>query len=336
MYRRSSGAGIPEILLFTISSLVLYYLGVGVALFLVPLQILASRRGPSTLLVACLFFLACFAGLRLAPLLFSRGAAQPGILTLLEVVIVAGLMGGLLVVNLSLTRWKRTLYKISAATALAGVVAAALGWWLSSSASFHQAMQQLYAEISQTLSSILVPAGGASGSAVQSLFSPATLQKLSQAYLVRTVLLDVLVFLSFSWWLGQALSSRALAVLGKPVFRFSAFHLESFWLWPLILCGAVVLLDLFFGLEPWSYAAWNVGLAVLFLYGLQALAIVRFVFEKYRLPRLLWVLLLIGLAVLCASPQAGLYVLLIIPTFGVSEQWVRYRIPREPMPTERQ
>jgi len=153
---------------------------------------------------------------------------------------------------------------------------------------------------------------------------------------VRTVLLDVLVFLSFSWWLGQALSSRALAVLGKPVFRFSAFHLESFWLWPLILCGAVVLLDLFFGLEPWSYAAWNVGLAVLFLYGLQALAIVRFVFEKFRVAGVVWVLLLVGLAVLCASPQVGLYVLLIIPTFGVSEQWVRYRIPREPMPTERQ
>ena len=118
-------------------------------------------------------------------------------------------------------------------------------------------------------------------------------------------------------------------------FRFSAFRLESGWLWPLIVSGALVLADLFFGISAWAYAAWNIGLVLLFLFGLQGLAIVLFLFEKYRVPRLLWFLFIVGLAVLAASPGAGLFFVLVIPVLGISENWIRYRIPRAPAPTER-
>ena len=45
MYQRSAGGRWLEILLFTTSSLILYHTGVGIILFLVPLQVVASRRG---------------------------------------------------------------------------------------------------------------------------------------------------------------------------------------------------------------------------------------------------------------------------------------------------
>jgi asparagine N-glycosylation enzyme membrane subunit Stt3 len=77
-----------------------------------------------------------------------------------------------------------------------------------------------------------------------------------------------------------------------------------------------------------------VGLVLLFLYGLQGMAILRFLFEKHGIPRILWLLLVAGLAVLAASPRAGRVVILAVPLFGVSENWIRYRVPRSAAPTE--
>jgi uncharacterized protein YybS (DUF2232 family) len=95
-----------------------------------------------------------------------------------------------------------------------------------------------------------------------------------------------------------------------------------------------VLADLFFGIGGWAYVAWNVGLVLLFLFGLQGMAIIHFLFEKYKVPRLLWVLLVAGLVILAVSPGIGLFIVLVIPVFGISENWIRYRIPREAAPTE--
>ncbi len=73
---------------------------------------------------------------------------------------------------------------------------------------------------------------------------------------------------------------------------------------------------------------------LLFLYGLQGLAIIRFIFEKHGVPRFLWLLVIVGLAMLSASPRAGPFVILAVPAFGVSENWIRYRVPRDAEPTE--
>jgi hypothetical protein len=96
----------------------------------------------------------------------------------------------------------------------------------------------------------------------------------------------------------------------------------------------LVLADLFFGISYWAYAAWNIGLVLLFLFGLQGMAIMLFIFEKHRVPRLFWFLLVGGLVVLAASPGAGLFIVLAVPVLGISENWIRYRIHREAAPTE--
>jgi hypothetical protein len=105
------------------------------------------------------------------------------------------------------------------------------------------------------------------------------------------------------------------------------FRLEAAFLWPLIASWAAIGMDLLVGLAGFSYLAWNAGLAMLFLYGLQGLAILRFLFEKHRLPRFLWFVLVAGLLALAASPRAGLAVAVALPLFGVSENWIRYRVP---------
>jgi len=334
MYRKSTGGLWLEIVLFTISSLFLYHTGMGVALFLVPLQVVASRRGVRALVAACGVFLAVFLAIRLFPLL-QPGTPSPDVLVAVEVGFVLVLLIGMVIVNLPFRGRPRTLVMLLSATAVAALAAVPAAMLLPGYAPFQQSMTNLFSDVSKTLSGVISSADVTAGSFFASLLVPARLQALTQAYVLRSFLADVVVLLSFSWWAGQASAARTSALLGvRPTFRFAAFRIEGWYVWPLIFSGALILADLFFGISVWAYVAWNVGLVLLFLYGLQGMAILRFLFEKHGIPRILWLLLIAALVVLAASPRAGLFVILAVPLLGVSENWIRFRVPRNTAPTE--
>jgi hypothetical protein len=338
MNQRPSGSGgrYFEILLFTLSSLLLYHTGVGIVLFLVPLQVVASRRGLKGLAVADGMFLVVFLAIRFWPLVMSGGRTPIDILGWLEIALVVLFLLGVVIVNIPLGRRPRTLILILAATGVAGAAALPAALLLPGNAAFQASMSQMFAEVSRVLSGVFAPAAdGVGASFFASLLAPETLRKMTQEYFLRSMLVDYIALLTFSWWAGQAGASRTPVLFGaEPRFRFSGFRLESWWLWPFMAAAALVLLDLFFGLSFWAYAAWNVGLVLLFLYGLQGMAIVWFLFEKHHIPRFLWILLIVGILVLAASPGAGLYIVLVVPLFGISENWIRYRVPRNTAPTE--
>ena len=336
MYQRSSRGHYFEVLLFTLSSLLLYHTGVGFVLFLVPLQIVASRRGIGSLALAGGAFFTVFLLIRLWPAISSPSHDLPDIMGTIEIGLAGVLLLGMIIVNLPLKQRPRTLAMLLAATGLAGAVALPAAVWLSGKPEFQQSMNLLFAEISKTLSSMVAPATDSGAAAFfAQMVQPDRLRRLSEAYLLRSLLADYAVLLAFSWWAGQAAAHRARALTGaSSAFRLSLFKLETGWLWPLIISGALVLADLFFGISYWAYAAWNIGLVLLFLFGLQGMAIVLFIFEKHRVPRLFWFLLVVGLLVLAASPGAGLFIVLAVPVLGISENWIRLRIPREAAPTE--
>ena len=335
MYRKSTGGLWLEIVLFTVSSLFLYHTGMGIGLFLIPLQVVASRRGIQALVAASGVFLAVFVAIRLFPFLQSGGTSSPDILAAVETAFVLVLLIGMVIVNFPFRKRPRTLVMLLSAAAVAAVAAIPAALLLPSSAPFQQSMTNLFAEVSKTLSGVISSADVVAGSLFASLLVPAKLQELTQAYILRSFVADVIVLLSFSWWAGQASAARTSAIFGvRAPFRFAAFRLEGWYLWPLIVSGALILADLFFGISFWAYAAWNVGLVMLFLYGLQGMAILRFLFEKHGVPRGLWLLLIAALVILAASPRAGLFVILVVPLLGVSENWIRLRVPRSAAPTE--
>ena len=335
MYRKSTSGLWLEIILFTVSSLFLYHTGMGIALFLIPLQVVASRRGIQALVAASGVFLAVFLAIRFFPFVQTRRASSPDVLVAVEIGFVLVLLIGMVIVNLSFRRRPRTLVMLLSAAAVAAVAAIPAALLLPSFAPFQQSMTNLFVDVSKTLAGVISSSDVVAGSLFASLLVPAKLQELTQAYILRSFAADVIVLLSFSWWAGQASAARTSALFGvRATFRFAAFRLEGWYLWPLILSGALILADLFFGISFWAYAAWNVGLVMLFLYGLQGMAILRFLFEKHGVPRILWLVLVAALAVLAASPRAGLFVVLVIPLLGVSENWIRLRVPRSAAPTE--
>jgi len=339
MFKKPARGRVLEILLFTLCSLVLYHIGIGVIVFLIPLQVVTSRHGIGSLLAACGIFLFVFLVLRFPP--FLGGASQPGIVSLVEGIFVLSLFVGLLIVNLPWPAAWRTLFRLLAATAIVGLGAIPCTIVLFHSAQFQSAMGKIYEEASRLVTSLLSGRQDMTDPALSAFLSPEALRSMMHAFLSRSLLPLYFGLLSFSWWAGQASASRSMW-LGQVRFRFSGFRLESFWLWPLICALTLILADLVLSSRAvsalretgWQYGAWNIGLVVIVLYGLQGLAILRFLFERHGLPRLLWLLLVIVLIILAATPRTGVFLMVALAAFGVSEHWIRYRINANRKPNE--
>jgi hypothetical protein len=322
----SARSRILEAFLFAVSSVVLYNLWIGLLFFLVPLQVVAARRGQSGFLPAAGLFLVMAVGVSVVRAAAAARGVDWGGLVAAEAAILLTLLVGLGMVNLRALGGFRGLTRLLAATLAVGLLAIPLFLIVPGLPGFRKAMEGVFSDITKTLQSLVSPAGAAP-SFLGPLLQPAELMRISVEYFLRSFLLDVFVLLGFSWWAGTAAAARtATPGLRRPAPRLAAFRLEAFYLWPLIAAWAAILLDLVVGISIASYVAWNVGLVLLFLYGLQGLAIVRFLMEKHHLPRLLWWVLLAFLAVLLASPRGSLFVVIAVPAFGVSENWVRYRI----------
>jgi hypothetical protein len=334
MLTASSRGRVLEAFLFAVSSLVLFNIGVGIVLFLVPLQVAAVRRGLPGLLLSAAFVVAGAVGLRVVQLLSAGQGASWAPLSAVEAGAMIVALAGIVIVNLPALGRFRGLHRVLAGSLAAGVLSVPLILLIPGIPGFQEGMDKVFAEVSRMLQSFLPPAGG--GPALLGAMPGAQeLQKISVAYFLRSFLMDVFALTAFTWWAGTGAARLSLPPGVRPErARFSGFRLEGAFLWPLIGSWALILADLVFGISVVSYVAWNAGLVLLFLYGLQGLAILRFLMEKHHLPRLLWFLLLVVIVVLLFQPRGSLFVIVVIPAFGVSENWIRYRVREKLSPDQ--
>jgi hypothetical protein len=333
MYQATTRGKLLEIFLFAFSSLLIYSLGLGVLLFLIPLQIVSERRGERGLFQAAGLTGVMFLGVALYRYFTSGREMTSAVQSGIELFVVLLLILGLVAVNTSSLARFGGLYRLLGATLGAGLLAIPLLVLIPRVPGFAAAMRLSFTDASNALQKILSPADiGAAGPFAAQLFDPDTLMKLFVAYFLRSFLFIYFLLLTAAWRWGTAIAVRTTpAGASRAVpHRLAGFRLESFFLWPLIACGALILLDLVVGIPAVSYVAWNIGFIILFLFGLQGMAIFKFLFEKYRLPRILWVALVALIVFLLVSPSFNLFFAIAIPAFGVSENWIRYRIPRDP------
>jgi hypothetical protein len=333
MMRSTVGGRFLETLLFAVSSLVLYSFGIGRALFLLPLQVIAGRRGPAGIAAAGALGVLGLAAMRLVALLPGPIAMADLLPAGAEVAVFLLLVAGLAAVNLS---WghTRTLVRLLAASVAISVAAVPLVAALAASPEVRTVVDEAFAETSAMLRSVFATGDSVAGTVLDAFLVPATLKAVIREYLLHSFVPAIFVFLAFSWWAGSAAARRA-SPAGQTVrpWRFAAFRLEAWWLWPLIASLALVLAVALLADVPsapaWlayaSYPAWNVALLLLFVFGLQGLAILRFLLEKRGIARLLWPLVVAAVAAALATPRLNLAAAVALPLFGASENWVRYR-----------
>lgn len=195
----------------------------------------------------------------------------------------AALIAGVLIVNLPALSRSRFLFRLLAATLTMGVLAVPALLLLPRLPSFAAAENDLLTQVSDTARALLGDNSPVTPEVLRSLYIP---------LLISIFLPMYFSILSFNCWAGIAAGRRTLPTAGEDtpaVTRLSSFRAPGWLLWPSIAAVAALGADRVFsltrfGLAPISYTITNLALLALLIYGLQGLAIVRFVFEKYRLP----------------------------------------------------
>jgi len=350
---------VVEAVVFAGVSTLLYHLGMGFVLFLVPLQVVLVRKGrrPFFASLGIAFLLILVVKLVIQGGAIDEAAAP---FLLLEMSVVLALVGGLALVQVpelfpeTNVPPMRRVTRLVLATALAGVLSLPLILYLRGNEAFNAGLREVFDALALALQRTFGP--GSEAMIGQAAFSGQALLGFVGEIFWRGFLFSYLVLLGLSWWLGTRLGFRfpgrswgppgaapeaaepdAIApeagpdlpanrdFPARPWPRIREFRLPDTYIWPLIGSLAVVLLSLVVDLGPLELAAWNAGVILLFLYGVSGIGVLQFFLRKFRVPRGMRLMLAIILGILVFSPRANLAVFILIPGLGVSEIWLKYR-----------
>jgi hypothetical protein len=310
-----------DLLGFSLVSLLFYKLGIFFLVFLIPLQVLFIRRGLITQLYSfgiVLFFIFIFAA-------FSTRKIENGTLRttllMLEMVIPVLLMTGLAAVNAHNEYIHRNLYKLLAATVITGLVGIVVIVVMMRSEAYIDFIKDQMDLMLEAFSQAFT-AESTAGLMFGGMVTTERIFEMARKILLRNFLFLYFMVLAGNWRAGTAIGKRSI---GGRVTPFSRFSLPDFFIWPLLFSWTGVLFDSLIGLGFLSYIFWNSGLVFLFLYGLQGVAIIRHLFEKYNVSRGLRFLFGFGAVFLFMIPGLNFLLIIGIPGLGVSELWIKLR-----------
>jgi hypothetical protein len=337
-----------EVLIFAAVSTLLYRLGMGPFLFLIPLQVLYIRRGKRFFGWAALLTLALIfaAGLLLAHRLpisavglssvNSQGAMAGSLFSqalpflFLDMSVAVLLIGGLALVQLHEMRPDLQIPRMPRATrhfvvtGIAGVLFIPVILYLQGNEIFGEGVREFVRAWFEGMNRAIGSPGAGSLQTGAESVDTAALLEIINTVLLRSFLFSYFLVLSFNWWLGTIIGTRSLG--RQPgLTRIADFKLPDRYVWPLIASLALVVVNLAIPVEPIAILAWNALLILVFLYGVSGLGIIRFLLRKLNVrPGIRW-LLIVVIVVLAMTPRIGFAVLVLVPGLGVSEIWLKYR-----------
>lgn len=317
-----------EIGIFAAVSLGLHLLAPGVFLFLIPLQVLAVRRGSSAfgLGALLLFLLAALFEMATAGGRADLSAAER-YLHDIQLFLSAVLLGGLWLVNEPRVLPYRNLLRIIIATGAAGLVAVPFIGSLLSDPEFAPAMRGYVADQPLLRLSLDNAAAAPGASAPPNAAAVDLFANTIGDVMLRGLLFLYLVYLVTAWWLGSLWGARSLG-LRSPVGRLIAFRLEPWGIWALLLSGAVVLGDALLGdIGVLSYAGWNVFSVFLFLFALQGIGVLQWLFRRYNVPGPMRVMIGVALVFMLFRPVLTFVPVFGLPLLGISETWLDFKRP---------
>ena len=312
-----------EIGVFTAVALGVYLLAPGVFLFLIPLQVLAIRRGRqafghAVLLLVLLAVLVemAMAGARAALPAHERYLHQIGLF-------LSGLLlGGLWLLNEPRILPYRNVLRILVATGAAGLIAVPFVGHLLGDPEFTVTMRHYIADQPILRMSLDQADLSESQAAALDLF----VNTIGEV-LLRGVCFLYLVYLVTAWWLGSLWGARTVG-RQSPIGRLLSFRLEPWCIWAVLLSGAGVLGDaLVEDIGFLGYAAWNVFSVFLFLFGLQGIGVLQWLLRRYNVPGPMRVMIAVALVFMLFRPVLTYLPLFGLPLLGLSETWIDFKRP---------
>ena len=318
-----------EALIFAAVSTLLYHLGMGFILFLIPLQVVLIRKGRKSFAITLVLALTLIIAVKLILLgLMQDPAAAPFLLV--EITTVLSLLGGLVLIQLpelssgfESYRLPRVL-RLLIATGVAGVLSVPVILYLRGSEEFILGMQEIFSALASNLNRAFSEAEAFNLLSGSGVFQAESLMQISSTFLLRSFLFDYFLLLTFSWWLGTIIGARTVGK-NHRLTRVADFKLPDAYVWPLIVSLVLVLGTLLVPVEFLEILAWNSLLILAFLYGIAGLGILRFLLKKLKIPMGFRWALILGIIILAMTPRINFVILILVPGLGVSETWLKYR-----------
>ncbi|NOY09113.1 MAG: hypothetical protein GXP33_09760 [Spirochaetes bacterium] len=317
-----------ETALFSISSIFLYQLSLGIFLFLIPLQILYIRHGEKYFIASLLTTFSVVALVKYIRLKTSSSVMGFGVFFPLELAILTSFLAGIFLINYIKLQKLSTLYRLFVITAGFGIASVPVILALQGNESFRTEMNKLFTMLSTYMQNIFLSKASTETSVLKQILSPEALKKTTSLVFFRSYLFDYFTLIAFSWWAGNKIGNKYKPVHiieDKHKLQLSQFKLEDFYIWPLIISLAVILIDLWVKTGALAAIAWNIALILLLLYGLAGISLLRFLFNYFNLSRGFRIMITATIILLLLSPKINIVFLLMIPGLGISEIWIKYR-----------
>jgi hypothetical protein len=144
-----------------------------------------------------------------------------------------------------------------------------------------------------------------------------------ETWFFRYYLFSYFLVLTAVWAVADGIYRR---MSGRKPFSLLAFSVPESFLWPLIGLWAVILLDVLLGVGFLGALAWNAGMILLFVYALQGIGIMGYLFRRYGVGRGLRVVVTVAAVVILFTPGINLVLVVGVPLLGISEYWIHYRM----------
>jgi hypothetical protein len=311
-----------ELLVASLISFILYQMNM-IVLFCIPLQILFIRKGERNLLYGCA---AVMAALVVSALIRTTAVddsvLRRGIL-LSEIALPVAFLAGLIGVNYRWNGRLRTLYKVLGVALAAGVVSIPVIYLLNRNDGFTNFLKNQVGSVVGLLQS-----GTEEGSDAVGLFQ-IDVDLLTEAILgiaLRNYLFAYFLTIAGSVWLGRSIAARLARTRGEGL---RTLHIPDRLIWPLLVSWALVLADVLVGIGAVTYAAWNIGLIGLFVFGMQGIGIIQTILDRRLVSRQMRIVITAVMVLLVFWPGVNLVVLIGLPILGVSELWIHYRKERK-------
>jgi hypothetical protein len=320
------GAFWLDVVLFAGISVIMYEIGFLSLLYLVPLQVMAKKRGENGLLFASLLVLAA---VLVTAFIHTRAVEDVQVknaLIFLELVLPVMLVASLYTVNRQFSQKWRALYRLLGVTLAVGIVSVPIILIVKQNTKFVDYFRDQVAQVVEVFTgSLFLQSGVYEEGVVRSLFNPDRIMQTIKAVFFRNYLFSFFLMLTLNWRVGIGITRR---FFGGTVPVLSRFVLPGKYIWVFLISWAGILADIFFGLQAVGYIVWNIGLISLFLYGLQGTGIIRHMLEASNLGRGVQTFLTMMIVFLLVVPGINILIIMGIPIFGVSEVWIHYRKPK--------
>ncbi len=311
-----------EWIALTVVALALSQMNVLFFLFLVPLQVIYHRRD----LESCMLSGALVAVLILVlGFVRSRGIESADLrrgILVMELSLPVLLLLGLLWTDYSKVLGYRALYRLLTGTAGAALIGVLIILGLSRNQELVNLLREQFEAVAREFQSGFARQESFESSVLSGVLAPERMVEYTKTLFFKGYVFFYFLLLTGCWYLADLVRMRIRQEYRQ---RLDSFTLPDFFIWPLILAWAGVLLDTWKDAGVIGYIFWNVGLIFLFLYGLQGIGVLRALFNRYRVP--VFIRMFIGLVciILAARPGLNLIVFIGIPGLGVSELWILYR-----------